>query len=128
MIKPALDSEKDALLAATLAHVPFDGWSNAALASGAADIGLERLAINRLFPRGGPSAIEYFNAWADRRMTEALTETDLLAMAVRDRVATGVRIRPEPCFADNHAPRRVPDFIDRAVKAACGNGRVERQG
>ena len=38
-----LDETRDKLLAAALAHVPFDGWTGRALRAGAADLWLDVL-------------------------------------------------------------------------------------
>ena len=65
-----MDIEKirEKLLLASLAHVPFDGWSEAALRAGAEDAGLSPGEALNAFPRGPAEAVEAFGQWADRRM------------------------------------------------------------
>ena len=103
------------LLAATLPHIAFDGWSFAALERAAEQSGLPTSEILRAFPGGGQGsvrdAVEYFSTDADRRMAEALAELDLEAMRVRDRITTAVRTRLE-VLADHQEPvRRALTFL-----------------
>ena len=44
------DAVRRAILEATLAHVPFDGWTQAALNAGAADSGHDATMVLRVFP------------------------------------------------------------------------------
>jgi ubiquinone biosynthesis protein COQ9 len=39
-----------AILRASMIHVPFDGWGEAALIAGAADSGHDAAAVNTAFP------------------------------------------------------------------------------
>jgi ubiquinone biosynthesis protein COQ9 len=84
---------KDRLLLATLANVPFDGWSIAALRAGARAAGIAEAEAVALFPRGTAEMVEWFSAWADRAMLARLDTADFSALKVRDRVAAGVRAR-----------------------------------
>ena len=69
---PEREELREALLLATLPHVPFDGWGQKALMAGARDAGVAPpLALNA-FPGGATEMIEYFNSWADRRAVAAL--------------------------------------------------------
>jgi len=77
-------ADKDALLLATLANVPFDGWSIAAMRAGARAAGMDEATASALFPRGGVEMVEWFSAWADRAMLEHLAGTDLVALKVRE--------------------------------------------
>ena len=96
---------RDRLLLAALTHVPFDGWSEAALAAAAVDFGLEPADARHAFPGGPVVLVTYHAAYADRRMEEALKESDLAAMRVRERIAHAVRIRLEQNAADREAIR-----------------------
>jgi len=86
-------TEKDRLLLATLANVPFDGWSVAALRAGARSAGIAEAEAVALFPRGTAEMVEWFSAWADRAMLARLDGAEFSALKVRDRVAAGVRAR-----------------------------------
>jgi len=85
--------EKDRLLLATLANVPFDGWSITALRAGARSAGIAEAEAIALFPRGAAELVEWFSAWADRAMLARLDSGEFSALKVRDRVAAGVRAR-----------------------------------
>jgi len=67
----AIDPTAVAVMNATLLHVPFDGWSDAALASGAADAGVEQQMVSVLFPRGAIDAIALHSRLADAEMVAA---------------------------------------------------------
>ena len=59
---------KDALIRAVLSHVPFDGWSEAAIRAGAKDCKLNQAETARLLPNGAIDAVEAFIDLADREM------------------------------------------------------------
>ncbi len=83
------------LLAATLPHVPFDGWNRASIDAGAADAGMAAGEARRLFPEGPGEMVSFFLAEGDRAMLDELSAISLADMKVRDRIATAVRIRLE---------------------------------
>ena len=111
------DETRDRLLVAALPHVPFDGWSETALAAAAAELGLESEAVRHAFPGGPVALVAYHAAYADRRLEEALKETDLAAMRVRERIAHAVRLRLEQNAAHREAIRAA-----LPVLAQPGNG------
>jgi ubiquinone biosynthesis protein COQ9 len=86
-------TEKDRLLMAALANVPFDGWSIAALRAGARAAGIAEAEALALFPRGAAELVEWFSGWADRAMLARLDSGEFSALKVRDRVAAGIRAR-----------------------------------
>ena len=57
------------------------------------------------FPGGPVALVAYHAAYADRRMEEALKESDLAAMRVRERIAHAVRLRLEQNAAHREAIR-----------------------
>ena len=99
------DETRDRLLQAALPHVPFDGWSEAALTAAAVDLGLEPADARHAFPGGPVALVTYHAAYADRRMEEALKESDVAAMRVRERIAHAVRLRLEQNAAHREAIR-----------------------
>ncbi len=105
------DEARDQLLLAVLPHIPFDGWSDAALIAGARDLGLDKSDTQRIFPNGGGEAVQHFANWADRRMLVELAKCDLTSMRVRDRVATGVRLRLEILAPHREALRRAVSHL-----------------
>ena len=102
----AREEARDRLLLASLSHVVFDGWTDAALRAGAADRGMAAVDLKRFFPGGAREMIEHFSDWADRRMLAALAGHDLAAMPVRERVALAVRLRLEALAPYREAVRR----------------------
>ena len=66
-----IDPTAAAIVEATLLHVPFDGWSDAALSAGAADAGVEQQMVLALFPRGAIDAIALHSRLADAKMVSA---------------------------------------------------------
>lgn len=97
---------RERILEATLPHVPFEGWTLAALAAGAADAGLDPVLVHEAFPGGVLGAIEHHSRLADERMLAALEGQDLSAMRTRDKVALAVRLRLEQNLKDREAIRR----------------------
>lgn len=99
------DETRDRLLIAALPHVPFDGWSEKALAAAAAELDIEPEDARQAFPGGPVGLVTYHAAYADRRMEDALKETDLAAMRVRERIAHAVRLRLEQSAVHREAIR-----------------------
>jgi ubiquinone biosynthesis protein COQ9 len=106
-----------ALLRAVLRHVPFDGWSPAALKAGAADLGLTVAQGLLLVPGGMRELASLFHEEADRQMLEALARQDLAALKVRERIALAVRLRLEPWNAEREAVRRLLGFLAQPQEA-----------
>ena len=89
----AIEQTRHALLEATLPHIPFDGWTGAAVTAGARNLGLSPAEVANAFPGGPIEMIELMSLEADQRMLEALEREDLASMKVRERVALAVRRR-----------------------------------
>ncbi|MFN0042710.1 MAG: COQ9 family protein [Alphaproteobacteria bacterium] len=104
--RDAHEEKRAAILAATLAHVPFAGWSLAALQSGAEDCGYDRAEAQNAFPGGALEAIEHHSRLADARMLVAMEGADMSRMRVRERVAFAVRARLEGNAQNREAIRR----------------------
>ena len=114
----------DRLAAAALAHVPFDGWSDAALMAAAAETGIDPALARVLFPRGGLDLALAHHRAGDRAMVERLQATDLSALRFRERVALAVRLRLEA--EDREVVRRatslmaLPQNAPEAARAVWG--------
>lgn len=102
---------REALLLAALAHVPFDGWSEAALRAGEADARLPEGSLARLFPGGAREAVDAFGAWADARMAARVRAADLSGARLHERVAFAVRARIEALAPHREAVRRALAFL-----------------
>ena len=66
-----IDPTAAAVVRAALVHVPFDGWTNTALTSGAADATVEPQMVSALFPRGAIDAIALYSRLVDAEMVTA---------------------------------------------------------
>ena len=82
-------TERDALLDAALAHVPFDGMNDAALLAGAQDIGMSAGMAHVHFPQGGAGLAAAYHRRADAQLRDRLRESPLEGR-FRDRVAEAV--------------------------------------
>ncbi len=86
---------KEKLLDAALAHVPFDGWSDAAFQAAIDETGVAPGLARGLFPRGAVDMAVAYHRRGDARMVERLKQADLGSMRFRDRIAAAVRYRLE---------------------------------
>jgi ubiquinone biosynthesis protein COQ9 len=118
---PERDASRRAILAAALAHVPFDGWTQTALNAGAADAGLSADNVLLVFPDGPIEAVEFWSGDADRAMLEALASHDLATLRTAERVALAVRLRLQALIAHREALRRALGLLalpHNALRAA----------
>jgi ubiquinone biosynthesis protein COQ9 len=115
-----IEETREKLLAAALAHVPFDGWSGRALRAGAADLGLDPALAANAFPGGPAELLATFSAEIDRDMLAALEARDLKSLKHRERIATGVRTRLELLVPHREAVRRGLSFLAMPRHAALG--------
>ena len=81
------------IIAATLPHVAFDGWSMRALSHGAKDAGYSKTDVIRVFPSGSMQAVDYFFALCDDDLQSALQDYHLESMKIRERITLAVRLR-----------------------------------
>jgi ubiquinone biosynthesis protein COQ9 len=109
---------KDAVLDAAMAHVPFDGWSEATLRAAIADSGVPEGLARALFPRGALDLALAYHEKGDAQMRQALGSADLSAMRFREKVAHAVRLRLEA--ADKEAVRRGTTFFALPQNAVHG--------
>ena len=99
---------RDLLVEKALVHVPFEGWSAAALTAAAEDLKLDAAAAAEAFPEGGADAAAHFVDLINRRMEQAATENAgrLGPMRPLERLAWLIRHRLEPWSGDKEAIRR----------------------
>jgi ubiquinone biosynthesis protein COQ9 len=112
--------QKDKILQAILPHVAFDGWTDAAMESGARDFGVNKSKIDRLFPGGAREIVGHFGDWADREMLAALGELDLVSMKLRDRVSLAVRVRLSALSPHREAVRRTFSYLSLPSNVTVG--------
>lgn len=113
---------KDKILLATLAHVPFDGWSRAALKHGVMDAGSGLDLGLGAFPGGMVEVAAYCSAYFDRRMVEELERRGIGEMKVRDRITLAVRVRLEALASHREACRRLMSFLALPPNAGTAAG------
>lgn len=118
--EPKLQTLRDDLIDAVLPHVPFDGWTHAALRRAAEEAGRSMDEAHRAFPHGPAGMVEHFSLMSDRRMLEALEKIDLASMRVPDRIAAAVHARLEQAAPHREAVRRAVAFLSLPHNAALG--------
>lgn len=91
---------KDAILAAALPDIAFDGWAWPVLEAAGARAGHARDMARAVFPSGVKDAIIHFSGMADCAMLENLKSLDPATMRVRERVAAAIRARLD--FLDDY--------------------------
>lgn len=101
-----VQEDRDRLLASALAHVPFDGWSAAALEAGARDLDVDPGMASVIFPGGGRQACAHFSRWADRAMTSAVEPDELAGLRMHERIARLVAVRLDALAPHREAVRR----------------------
>ena len=94
------------ILNAVLMHVPFDGWSDAALAAGAADAGVEQHLVSALFPRGAIDAIALHSRLADAEMVAAFHALPETPQKIHLAIRALVLLRLELANQNKDAVRR----------------------
>ncbi|UAJ10251.1 COQ9 family protein [Glacieibacterium megasporae] len=99
-----LDETRPRLIAAMIPHVAFDGWTAASVAAAAADAGIDPDVAHLVFPRGAAQMVDAYTAYANTRMTAALT--GIGNMKVRERIAFAVRTRFEQAEGERETVRR----------------------
>jgi ubiquinone biosynthesis protein COQ9 len=120
---PERSRERDAAIAATLPHVPFDGWTRRALRMGLADIGVSGADADVLFPGGATDLIETFCDWADRRMETDAGTLDLASKGLAERVRAVIALRLVQNRPHKEAVRRALALLalpaNARIAAAC---------
>lgn len=92
------------IVAAALAHVPFDGWSDATLAAALRDTGHAPVIGAALFPRGGVDLAAAYHRAGDHALRAAMAAQGAANIRYRDRVAGAIRLRLH--VADKEAVRK----------------------
>lgn len=110
---------REAVVAAALPHIPFDGWTERALVAGARAAGMEGSEAARLFPRGPVEAIEVYSGMADRAMAEAVAALPADAK-MRERIAAGIRVRLDFVAPHKEAARRATNTLALPHNAPVG--------
>ena len=105
------------ILRASMPHVPFDGWGEAALLAGAVDCGHESEAVWSAFPRGAIDAIVLHSRLADHSMVDAFLELPERPEKVHLTIRSLVLLRLEIAQPDKDAVRRALSLLAMPVNA-----------
>lgn len=92
--------QKRAIIKASLPFIAQEGWTLPALERGANALGLDTLAIWRLFPDSLKDAVATYSDWIDAQMSEKMSQ--LLAVSefkTREKIFWAVRLRLE-CLSE----------------------------
>ncbi|MGE5539123.1 MAG: COQ9 family protein [Gemmatimonas sp.] len=120
----AADAElrRSRILAATVPHVPFDGWTWRAVSRGAKDAGYAEAEAHLAYPGGIRDVVAAYSDKLDRRMQEAVEARgeELRALRTKDRIAFVLRLRFEAASGEREALRRLAAFL--AMPENCGLG------
>lgn len=121
-----LRRDRDAVINAMLPNVPFDGWSMACARTAAKEVGIDGDEVAVLFPGGPIDMAAHYSDLADRQMLIALAERDLPGMRIRDRIATGIRVRLDLQVDHREAVRRAVAITAMPQHAALSTRLVYR--
>lgn len=102
-----LDELRGPLIEALVTHVPFDGWSEAALARAATQLGIPPERARIVFPGGAVDMIAAYIARADAHMRAELQARGIDRLKIRERITLAVRVRLEQAEAHKEAIRRL---------------------
>ena len=105
------------ILRASMPHVPFDGWGEAALLAGANDCGHDAEVVRTAFPRGATDAIALHSRLADQSMVDAFLELPERPEKVHLTIRQLVLLRLETAQPDKDAIRRAVSVLAMPVNA-----------
>jgi ubiquinone biosynthesis protein COQ9 len=113
-------TRKDALVAALLPDVPFDGWSREAMRAAARGIEIDEAELAALFPGGPRDAVAWFSRWADRLTLETVASRPIDGLKLGERIALGVRTRLELLAPHREAVRQALSLLALPTNAPLG--------
>ncbi|MDW3182932.1 COQ9 family protein [Roseobacter sp.] len=113
------ETAKTQLLDAALAHVPFDGWSEASFQAAIRDTDVAPAVARAVCPRGAVDLAVAFHHRGDEAMTTRIAAEDMSTLKFREKVASAVRFRIE-AVTDKEAVRRGTTLFALPMHAADG--------
>jgi ubiquinone biosynthesis protein COQ9 len=118
--KPDDQKLREAVLAASLPHAAFDGFTDSMLQKAGAEAGVSKADLARLFENGALGLIEFYSVHTDALMEQRLAAMDLAAMKIRLRIATAVKTRLMILKPHKEAARRAAALLSLPMHAALG--------
>jgi ubiquinone biosynthesis protein COQ9 len=98
-------------------HAARLGWTDSALKAAAAEAGLSDGELALACPKGAFDLFDAFAARADEAMLERLSELDLPAMKIRQRVKAAVQVRLEAQAPYKDAARAMTRALTNPLRA-----------
>ncbi len=99
------------ILAAVLDHVPFDGWSVAAMKNAAADLKVPLEFVKMAFPGGPAEMVEEHLTGVDEEMLKIIKTRGFNKMGVTKRITTAIEVRLEINERHREVVRRTVGFL-----------------
>lgn len=113
-----LDELREALGRILPGHAAFDGWTDAALAAAADDLGIPADRARLAFPGGATDMIQAWIAAADVDMARAVEAQGIAMMKIRDRIRTAIWTRFQQAAPHREAVRRAVSILAMPQNAA----------
>ncbi len=111
---------RDRLADAVAAEAAFEGWTRTALAAAGRQLDLPAGEVDRLFPGGPIQVLTHASELADRRTVRDMEAEGVLALKIRDRIKSAVRIRLERHVGNREAARRALAVLSLPFNAGLG--------
>jgi ubiquinone biosynthesis protein COQ9 len=112
-----LDELRAVLAPLVAKHAAFDGWSEAAIGSAAAELGVPADRARLGFPGGKMAMIDAWFDWVDIAMLEAFPPERIAAMKIRERIRELVMFRLERLLPEREALRRALAILAAPLNA-----------
>jgi len=109
MVEPLdmnLDELRDALAPRLPVHAAFDGWSGAAIAMAAAELGVPADRARLAFPGGAMQMIDCWFDAIDKAMLAAFPDERIASLKIRERIGALILFRLETIAPQRAALRR----------------------
>lgn len=116
----------DDLVKAILNHVPFDGWSDAALMAGAAEVGLDEAEMRALLPAGVAGAIQHYLAMADADMLAAYQALDPQPQRMHEKIRALILLRLEQAVPHKETVRMTVNWLAKPAQAGAASRQLYR--
>ena len=119
-----LEALKKRLTEAALAHVVFDGWSQASFENAVRTCGTDLAFAQVLFPRAAFDMAIFYHKMGDKALQSTLDKTDMSAMKMREKVAFAVHTRLN--LSDKEAVRYAASLFALPHNTATGSRLIWR--
>lgn len=116
----------DDLVKVILNHVPFDGWSDAALMAGAAEVGLDEAEMRALLPAGVAGAIQHYLAMADADMLAAYQALDPQPQRMHEKIRALILLRLEQAVSHKETVRMTVNWLAKPAQAGAASRQLYR--